>query len=81
MGNDLGRLGNFSRPVTNYLVYDGGGSKFDELNCMNHSFPNFQVQPIIPNFDGFCHPEDFIYWFRKVDKFLDYMEIPKEKEV
>ncbi|KAH7833537.1 hypothetical protein Vadar_007319 [Vaccinium darrowii] len=81
VGNDLGCLGNFPRPVTNYLVYDGGGSKFDELNCMNHSFPKFQVQPIIPNFDGFCHPDDFIYWFRKVDKFLEYMEIPKEKEV
>ncbi|KAF7135673.1 hypothetical protein RHSIM_Rhsim08G0028500 [Rhododendron simsii] len=39
------------------------------------------VQPIIPSFNGNCHPENLIYWFRKVDKFLEYMEISEENEV
>ncbi|KAG5527011.1 hypothetical protein RHGRI_028072 [Rhododendron griersonianum] len=45
-------------------------------------FSIFQVEPIIPTFHGYCHPENFIYWFRKVDKFFEfYADIPEEKEV
>lgn len=56
-------------------------SKVEGFYRTNDNFSTFQVQPIIPSFDGYCHPGNFIYWFHKVDKFLEYMEIPEEKEV
>lgn len=38
--------------------------------------------PIIPSFNAYCHLENFVNWFSKVDKFFAfYTGIPKEKEV
>ncbi|KAG5514972.1 hypothetical protein RHGRI_036121 [Rhododendron griersonianum] len=49
---------------------------------MKHDYSNFEVQQNIPYFDGYCHAESFIYWFRKVDNFFEfYTGIPEEKEV
>ena len=53
---------------------------FNSNNCLNHDFANYQVLPGIPYFNASCHAEDFIYWFRKVDKFLESMEISEEKQ-
>lgn len=35
----------------------------------------------IPPFNGTLHIEDFIEWMAKVERFLDYMQIPEEQQV
>ncbi|THG19915.1 hypothetical protein TEA_012779 [Camellia sinensis var. sinensis] len=53
---------------------------FNSNNCINHDFSYYQVPPEISYFNASYHVEDFIYWFRKVDKFLECMEIFEEKQ-
>ncbi|KAH7853186.1 hypothetical protein Vadar_034435 [Vaccinium darrowii] len=57
-------------------------SKFEGFYRTDDDFSNFQESPIISSFNAHCNPENFIYWFRKVDKFFAfYTSIPEEKEV
>ena len=42
---------------------------------------DFKFKVDIPVFSGNLNIEDFIDWIAKIDKFFDYMEIPKEKKV
>ncbi|KAH7844658.1 hypothetical protein Vadar_030356 [Vaccinium darrowii] len=57
-------------------------SKFEGFYRTDDNFSNFQESPIIPSFNAHCNPENFIYWFRKVDKFFAfYTGIPEKKEV
>ncbi|XP_020686424.1 uncharacterized protein LOC110102428 [Dendrobium catenatum] len=42
---------------------------------------DFRVKLDIPFFDGKLHIEDYLDWERAVETFIDYMEIPPEKQV
>ena len=42
---------------------------------------DFRLKVDISYFNGNLNIEDFIDWIADIDKFFDYMEVPKEKRV
>ena len=63
--------------VNHQLTRDGGTYARDH----ERNSGDFRLKVDIPFFSGNLNIEDFIDWITNIDKFFDYMEVPKEKMV